>query len=529
MANMLGVMLDCSRNAVMRPEKVVEFASIIGKMGYNTLMLYTEDTYEVENQPYFGYRRGRYSIKELQEMDAACAAFGVTLTPCIQTLAHLNCIFKWEHAYREIKDWDDILLVGAEKTYQLIDDMFASLSKALKARTIHIGMDEAYLVGLGKYLQEHGFRDRFDIINEHLHKVCDIAEKYGYRPMIWSDMFKKLALNTSNQYADISDDAIAAKAALPENVSLVYWDYYSEDYDRYVRMIRTNQKFGRPVIFAGGAWTWKGFSPDNQYSIATTSAAVRACRDCGVEDIFYTVWGDDGDECSKFTILPALLYGAEVLKGPVDMDALKVRFKEIVGVEWDDFMVIDNMNLPKEDLRRYQNSSKYLLYNDPLAGLLDYICDGTEDAYYTELAESLKNLPHMGKFQYIFKKYEALADVLSVKSDLGIRTRALYLAGDKAGLEKLAKETYPEAIRRVNAFYEALRAEWYLENKPQGFEIQDIRLGGVLQRLQNAARLLLEYVEGKIPNLPEVEEPLLSDDCGRNGWAKIVSANVLHH
>ena len=529
MAKMLGVMLDCSRNAVMRPEKVVEFASIIAKMGYNTLMLYTEDTYEVENQPYFGYRRGRYSIRELQEMDEACAAVGVTLTPCIQTLAHLNCIFKWENAYRDILDTADILLAGAEKTYQLIDDMFASLSKALRTRTIHIGMDEAYLVGLGKYLQENGFRDRFDVINEHLHKVCEIAEKYGYKPLIWSDMFKKLALNSTDQYADMDDDAITAKAALPENVSLVYWDYYSVDYDRYVRMIRTNQKFRRPVIFAGGAWTWKGFSPDNQFSFDTTAAALRACKDCGVEDIFLTVWGDDGDECSKFAILPALLYGAEIWKGNWDMEAIKAKFREIVGVEWDDFLAIDRMNLPKEALSKYQNSSKYLLYNDPLAGLLDHVCDGSEDAYYRELAETLKKVPDMGKFQYIFKKYETLADALAVKSDLGIRSRALYLAGDKVGLKKLAEEDYPEAIRRIQAFYEALRAEWYAENKPQGFEIQDIRLGGLLLRLQNASRLILDYVAGNIPSLPELEEPVLPDDGGRTGWAKIVSANVICH
>jgi hypothetical protein len=248
-----------------------------------------------------------------------------------------------------------------------------------------------------------------------------------------------------------------------------------------------------------------------------------------VEDIFYTVWGDDGDECSKFTILPALLYGAEILKGPVDMDALKVKFKEIVGLDWDDFLVIDGMNLPKEELRRWQNSSKYLFYNDPLAGLLDHVCDGSEDSYYAELAESLKNLPHMGKFDYIFKKYEALAHALAIKSDLGIRTRQLYLNGDKAGLEKLAKEDYPEAIRRISAFYEVLRTEWYLENKPQGFEIQDIRLGGLSQRLQNVSRLILDYTAGKLPALAELDEPVLPDDCGRSGWAKIVSANVLHH
>ena len=33
----LGVMLDCSRNAVMKPEKVIEFADLLADMCYNML------------------------------------------------------------------------------------------------------------------------------------------------------------------------------------------------------------------------------------------------------------------------------------------------------------------------------------------------------------------------------------------------------------------------------------------------------------------------------------------------------------
>ena len=56
-----GVMIDCSRNAVPSVERLKLFFSVIAKMGYNVAMLYTEDTFEVENEPYFGYKRGRYS------------------------------------------------------------------------------------------------------------------------------------------------------------------------------------------------------------------------------------------------------------------------------------------------------------------------------------------------------------------------------------------------------------------------------------------------------------------------------------
>ncbi|MBP3664009.1 MAG: beta-N-acetylhexosaminidase, partial [Tyzzerella sp.] len=92
----LGIMLDCSRNAVMKPEKVKEFAKLIAGMGYNMLQLYTEDTYEIEGEPFFGYMRGRYSQEELREMDSYCQSIGVELVPCIQVLAHLNQIKQWE-------------------------------------------------------------------------------------------------------------------------------------------------------------------------------------------------------------------------------------------------------------------------------------------------------------------------------------------------------------------------------------------------------------------------------------------------
>ena len=68
MAKRFGVMLDCSRNAVMLPEKVKEYADLLRKMGYNMLMLYTEDTYEIPGEPYFGYLRGRYTQAELRSI-----------------------------------------------------------------------------------------------------------------------------------------------------------------------------------------------------------------------------------------------------------------------------------------------------------------------------------------------------------------------------------------------------------------------------------------------------------------------------
>lgn len=103
-----GLMLDCSRNAVPTLATVKDMIRQLALMGHNTLMLYTEDTYELEDEPYFGYMRGRYTREELRELDAYAADFGIEMVPCIQTLAHLPCALRW-NAYRDVKDIDDIL------------------------------------------------------------------------------------------------------------------------------------------------------------------------------------------------------------------------------------------------------------------------------------------------------------------------------------------------------------------------------------------------------------------------------------
>ena len=131
---MRGIMIDCSRNAVMNVDSIKKMVLHLEKMHYDTLLLYTEDTYEVDGEPLFGHLRGRFSKDELREIDSFCIQHGIELIPCIQTLAHLNAIFKWHKEYDRINDCNDILLVDEDDTYELIDCMFSSLSSCITSR-----------------------------------------------------------------------------------------------------------------------------------------------------------------------------------------------------------------------------------------------------------------------------------------------------------------------------------------------------------------------------------------------------------
>lgn len=526
----LGLMFDCSRNAVMNQRAVKHAIDLISDLGYNFLMLYTEDTFEVNNHPYFGHLRGRYSKSEIKDLDKYAKEKGIELIPCIQTLAHLNGIFRWPQ-YKEICDCDDILLIGDERTYTLIDDIFATLNEVYTSKTVHIGMDEAELFGCGKYLKINSYKDRTELFLEHLNRVSEIAQKYDFNLIMWGDMFFKLA-NNGNYYDGKVDDSLKAK--IPSNVTVCYWDYYSCDKEHYDNNIKNNQAVQEKIWFAGGAWTWGGFAPHNHFSLKANKAAIESCIEHGVEDVCITLWGDNGGECSKFAALPNIYAVSEYAKGNFDLDRIKKGFEDKYGIAFDDFMLIDLPDTANTD-GNYNNSEKQLLYSDCLMGLLDCVVRDDDAKRYAECAKKLAPFTSNKDFGFLFKTAKAICDVLEYKYDIGIKTRKAYLDKNIDELKALIP-IYDEIIKRINIFYDALEVQWHIENKPHGFDIQDIRLGGVVRRIEHCKTKLLRYINGETENIPELEEPVL-DFCGAGEprhepigighcWAEASSVNV---
>ena len=107
----VGMMFDVSRNAVLTPKNMKLFLRKMALMGMNLGMLYTEDTYDVKEYPYFGYMRGRYSYEDIKGLDDYAAQFGIELMPCIQTLGHLERALRWPKMQR-FKDTEEVLLAG---------------------------------------------------------------------------------------------------------------------------------------------------------------------------------------------------------------------------------------------------------------------------------------------------------------------------------------------------------------------------------------------------------------------------------
>lgn len=69
-------------------EAAKTFLRRLSRMGYNAVLLYTEDTYEVAGQAVFRLP-ARALQAELRELDQYADTLGIEMIPCIQTLGHM--------------------------------------------------------------------------------------------------------------------------------------------------------------------------------------------------------------------------------------------------------------------------------------------------------------------------------------------------------------------------------------------------------------------------------------------------------
>ena len=510
----VGVMVDCSRNSVLKVETVKKLCRIMALMGHNTLMLYTEDTYEIPGRPYFGYMRGRYTARELQECDEYAAGLGIELAPCIQTLAHLGSTFRWPD-FQKIRDCNDILLADDEGTYQLIDDMLAFMSNNIRSRRIHIGMDEAHMLGLGKYLDLHGYQNRTELMLRHLTRVVELCKKYGYEPIMWDDMFFRL--KNPDYYALDTEIDQSVVDMVPAGVTLTYWDYYHTDAETYDTLMEKRKRFNNSIMFAGGAWSWQGVLPFNHMALLTNRCALESARKHNIRHVMNTAWGDNGGACSIFSVMPSLqMYAEACWSGDMSDENLSRRLRACANADFESFMELElPHHLPGNDGSQatMYNPARYLLFQDVLCDLFDRHLQPGSREFFTDCAETIKK--HREKnpgWRYLFDTAVTLSEVLELKADMGLRLKEAYDAQNREALSSIANKEIPELLTRVQALHERLCAQWETDCKVFGMEVQDIRFGALKERIKRAADQINRYLNGQTDCVEELEAPRLCYD-----------------
>ena len=506
-----GPMFDCSRNGVVNPDAMRFFIRKMALMGLNLGMLYTEDTYEVPGRPFFGYKRGRYTYEELKALDDYAALFGIELCPCIQTLGHLKMILHWP-AFTHLRDQDDVILADLPETYQLLEEMIRAATAPYRSKKIHLGMDEAFGVGLGGHFNRFGYEDPKAVMGRHLKTVLDICEKYELEPMIWSDMYFHL---DGHDYHSEGLPSEKAKAAVDPRVTLVYWDYYQNDEGKYADALYKHAQFPAPTVFAGGLWTWTGPAPSYPTAIGNTVAGLTACRKADVPLVLATAWGDNGQECSMYAALLGLqLYGELTYRDSYDEQQLYDRFRRCCHADPQAFLDLSLFNyLPGMDVGTAGNPAnvgKVLLYQDPLIQLFENDLAGYPvSAHYESLVGRFaRHAAENPEYPELFNFYTALAHTLALKSRWHETAGPIVRRGDREQAAALCEDV-SAIVDAIHALRSSWRTLWEKTNKPHGFEVIEVRLGGVAARFATAGEKMRAFANGEAETIPELLEECL--------------------
>lgn len=505
-----GIMLDASRNAVMRVGTVKLWMRQLALLGFNCFYLYLEDTYELPGEPYFGYKRGGYSAEEIRELDAYAGRLGIELIGCIQTLGHMHQILKWE-AYEEVQDTEGILLADSDATYALIDKMLVFWSCNTRSRRIHIGMDEATQLGRGRYTDMNGPAPKFEIFSRHLARVTAMAQSHGLNPMIWSDMFFRLGNPTNEYYSRATVIPEGVRKQIPDAVELVYWDYGIKDEGFFREWIGRHRALGKEPVMASGVWTWRRFWYDHKATEGSVRPCLAACRKEKMGEVFFTMWGDDGSYCEFDSAWAGLALAADLCwGGDGQPTTIAPLLRAVSGIDYEAVVEVSCEAMPDPEGGN-DLWPAVVLWDDLLLGI-GWQGVAVQNPQLWEKARvhwqaqatrcrTLSKPQSLPDFCYLAAVFEFATTKALFRSELVFA----YANRDHAALNRLHKVEIPLMRQRLDTLGKTFREQWLRRNKPFGMEPLQIRLGGMRARLDEVAIRLEEFLAGTEESIPELE------------------------
>ena len=508
----LGITLDCSRNAVFTPAEMKSRLCRRALMGINTVVPYTEDTYIVPGEPFWGYLRGGYSFDELKSLDDFAFNLGIEMFLCVQTLGHMSQVLQWP-AYANVRDTEHVLIAEGDPTYALIEKTLRAASAPFRSKRIHVGMDEAHGLGTGGYRQRYGEKTPFRIFSDHLDRVRAICAKLGLKPMIWSDMYFRLGSKTGSYYDRKTVIPPEAVALIPKDVEICYWDYYHLDPAFYGEWIDRHRQIGIEPVVVGGAWSWMRFWTALPYTFCVTDALMTASKQKQIRDVFFSTWFDDGAECELHSVLPAIQRFAEHgYNDAIDESLLRANFFGSTNVSYDDWLqaceidAAPGLAKPEEGAI---NIAKPLLWQDPLLSVFDPQLEGISlSEHYRALADELSRAATRTPNSDRLRFPALIAGALQYKCDLRRNLAEAYAKGDRERLRALADGDLKNLQKAVNELWRYHRGQWLKTRKPFGWEVIEHRYGALMARLDTVSARLEAYLDGSVASIPELEVKL---------------------
>jgi hypothetical protein len=285
-----GVMIDISRDKVLRLETLFELVDRLAGWKINQVQLYTEHTFAYRNHPVIWQKASPMTGEEVMALDAFCADRFIELVPNQNSFGHME---RWlvhpeyaplaeTHEEFDTK-WGTRMKgpfsVAPENpgSLALFYSMYDELLPHFRSRQFNVGCDETVDLGAGASREICAERGTGRVYLDYLLKIYADLKRRGYTMQFWGDII--------NDYPDLVQ-------YLPRDAIAMEWGYeadhpFDSDSARFAAS-------GVPFYVCPGTSTWCSLAGRTENALANLLNAAENGLKHGAIGYLITDWGDLG-------------------------------------------------------------------------------------------------------------------------------------------------------------------------------------------------------------------------------------------
>ncbi|MFO1011117.1 MAG: family 20 glycosylhydrolase [Planctomycetota bacterium] len=306
-----GAMLDVSRSKVPTIATLDAAIERLAALKVNRLQLYFEHAFAYRGHEEVWRDASAYTPDEVRALDRRCAEHGIELVPNQQSFGHLH---RWlvheryrplaevpegvEHAF-SIRKEPFALCPLDERAFTLLEDLYDQLLPCFTSRTLNVGLDETFDLGLGRSKEACAARGKHRVYLEFLGRVRALLATRGRRMQFWGDIVL---------------EAPELVPELPRDVVPMLWNYEAEP--SFERDAPRFAEHGFEYHVCPGTASWQSFLGRVDVMRANVLAAARAGAAHGARGLLVTDWGDRGHHQPWSVSWPGLVTAAGAAWNP---------------------------------------------------------------------------------------------------------------------------------------------------------------------------------------------------------------------
>lgn len=309
-----GVSDDMSRGQVSTEENIKKILRFEAKFKLNCYLPYMEDIIHFKDFPEIGKDRGRFTEKEVDELQNYAARYHVKFIPDFESLGHQENLLNIKK-FRKYAEYPGAASFNtqSDSAVNFVKKLIGDFIPWFKSEYFHIGGDESFDVGMGASKAAVNRYGLATVNANYYKKIYDFVKSHGKKVIMYGDMVLRNPQSLT---------------MLPKDLIIMDWHYGPND-----EFPSTEEfaKAGQPFIVSPGVNNWSRLYPNQSAAWVNTYNFTREGYKNGALGSITSSWGDMGGPNFRELNYRAYAYEAECAWNPEDADGTTIdhRFNAI--------------------------------------------------------------------------------------------------------------------------------------------------------------------------------------------------------